>query len=113
MPCEDPARAAALLDAVSAADPVAATTVITRGMARARARREAWQTAAILAAAGDDDALQQVRALSLILGWAAGSEERRKELRHRYLAAARRWCGLARADPRCITIADLLGEQPP
>ncbi len=76
---------------------------------RARERRDAWYLAALLAA-GDGPALSEVRALAAVLGWAATSEERRNELRTRYLAAVGTWCAAAGLDPGQITTADLLGR---
>lgn len=86
-------------------------TFITDRRAQAMARRETWETAAILAAAGNDQAVDEVRALARLLGWASDSEERRKELRDRYLAAAHRWCTTTQADPTRITTTDLRGGQ--
>ncbi|ORT47317.1 hypothetical protein [Frankia sp. KB5] len=77
---------------------------------RAARRREAWTTAAILAAAGDYQVVTEIRAMALLLGWAADSEERRKELRERFLTGAHSWCDLTGADPCRITAADLLGD---
>ncbi len=48
--------------------------------------------AVILAAAGDAPALDAVRAMIITLEWAAESEERRRELRERYLALTTAWC---------------------
>jgi hypothetical protein len=77
---------------------------------RAARRREAWTTAAILAAAGNYQVVTEIRAMALLLGWAADSEERRKELRERFLTAAHAWCDLTGADPGRITAADLQGD---
>ncbi|OHV27516.1 MULTISPECIES: hypothetical protein [Pseudofrankia] len=87
----------------------AETDVLAR-RASAAARREAWTAAALVAAAGNDPTLTEVRALAAVLGWAADSEERRKELRERLLATARAWCEVTNANPDRITIEDLLGE---
>ncbi|WP_160323703.1 hypothetical protein [Frankia sp. BMG5.23] len=77
---------------------------------RAARRREAWTTAALLAAAGNDRVVTEIRAMALLLGWAADSEERRKELRERFLTAAHAWCYLTDTDLSRITAADLQGE---
>jgi len=87
-----------------------AETDILARRAPAAARREAWTTAALVAAAGNDQALTEVRALAMVLSWAAGSEERRKELREHLLATARAWCDATSTDPHRITTEDLLGE---
>jgi len=87
-----------------------AETDVASRRAPAAARREAWTTAVLLAAAGNDPMLAEVRALATVLGWAADSEERRKELRERLLAAARAWCDATDADPYRITTKNLLGE---
>ncbi|MBL7499279.1 hypothetical protein I6A84_31880 [Frankia sp. CNm7] len=76
---------------------------------RAARRREAWTTAALLAAAGNDQVVTEIRAMALLLGWAADSEERRKELRERFLTAAHAWCDLTGTDPSRIAAADLQG----
>ncbi|MGH3869121.1 MAG: hypothetical protein ACRDQ4_24005 [Pseudonocardiaceae bacterium] len=108
MPLEDPDRAADLVrSAAEAADPETHLAAITGARTRAAALREAWETAAVLAAAGNADALARVRAIAIVLGWAAESEERRKVLRHRYLSAVRRWCESTGADARRITTTDL------
>jgi hypothetical protein len=83
---------------------------ITRARDRAVALRNSWRCAAVLAAAGDEQALHAVRAIIPACQWAAGSEERRKELRHRYLATVRRWCTSTGADPAAITTDDLLTQ---
>lgn len=77
----------------------------------ARQRREAWHLAALLAA-GDQPARTEIRALAAVLGWAANSEERRSELRARYLATAAKWCAVTGHDLAQITTTDLLGETP-
>lgn len=81
--------------------------------ARSRAceRRDAWRLALLLAA-GDGPELAEVRALTMTLGWAATSEERRKELRTRYLATVEAWCTAADRDPARITAAELLRPDP-
>lgn len=73
----------------------------------AAANRSTWETAAI-AAAGDATTADEVRALALILGWAADSEERRKELRQRYLALADHWCQATGIDRAALTTTGLL-----
>lgn len=78
---------------------------------RARQRRDAWHLAALLSA-GDQAALIEIRALAAVLSWAANSEERRNELRSRYLAAIAAWCAATGHDPGLITTADLTGERP-
>ncbi|TDD31229.1 hypothetical protein E1287_27330 [Actinomadura sp. KC06] len=106
-PYEDPDGATVLIATIDPAE--AATT--SRRMAAHRttavSRRDAWQTAAILAAAGDDRAVTEVQAMAAALGWAATCEERRKPLRDRYLATVRRWCATYDLDPARITLDDL------
>ncbi|MFI6883740.1 hypothetical protein [Streptosporangium canum] len=68
---------------------------------------EAWSLAAILAAAGNDQTLTAVRMLIALSRWAADSEERRAELRDRYLAAIPRWCILTSTAPAHLSIAAL------
>ncbi|WP_049650107.1 hypothetical protein, partial [Kitasatospora sp. MY 5-36] len=75
---------------------------------RAVRLRDAWVLAALLAAAGDPAGTARVQGMTTVCRWAAGSEETRKVQRHRYLAAARRWCEQHGADPATITAADLL-----
>jgi hypothetical protein len=70
-------------------------------------RRDRWLTAAILAAAGDAPALDAVRAMVITLEWAAESEERRRDLRERYLALAATWCARTDLDMQSVTIADI------
>jgi hypothetical protein len=87
-----------------------AETDVASRRAPAAARREASTTAVLLAAAGNDPILTEVRALATALGWAADSEERRKELRERLLSTARAWCDATDTDPHRMTTKDLLGE---
>ncbi|MEV7930413.1 hypothetical protein [Kitasatospora sp. NPDC088779] len=108
MPLEDHARAADLLTTTARTDTAGQLDTIHAARLRAAALRDAWALAALFAAAGDDTATRQVQALTTVCRWAADSEERRKELRHRYLAAARRWCEQNATDPATITTADLL-----
>jgi hypothetical protein len=109
MPLEAPEQAAELVRAVAEShDPEAQFAAIDDARIRAAATREAWESAALLAAAGDRDALARVRAMTTVLGWAAESEERRKETRHRYLAAVRRWCESTGARADRITTTELL-----
>ncbi|MEV7775942.1 hypothetical protein [Kitasatospora sp. NPDC086791] len=109
MPLEDPANAADLIqDLLQRPGHHTQIAAITTARSRALLLRDAWEAAALLAAAGSDHDVRTVRATTLVLGWAAGSEERRKVLRHRYLAAARRWCHLTGQDPTRITTMDLL-----
>ena len=63
------------------------------GIRRAEALRlrDQWASDAVRAAAGDDAAAAQVTMISSLLEWAATSEERRNEIRERYLALARAW----------------------
>jgi hypothetical protein len=70
-------------------------------------RRDRWLTAAVLAAAGDAPALDAVRAMVITLQWAAESEERRRDLRERYLALAAAWCARTDLSMQCVTIADI------
>ena len=108
MPMEDPARAAELLAATARSDTGSGAQAMATARHRALEVRDAWSLAAHLAATGDPPALEKVRAMVLVTGWAAGSEERRKELRHRYLAAMRRHCEQQGADATHITTRDLL-----
>ncbi|MET9394581.1 hypothetical protein ACGF7W_32990 [Streptomyces sp. NPDC048219] len=109
MPLEDPDRAADLLRTLSSsADPESELASLTGSLDRSAAVREAWETAALLAAGGRPGQLAAVRALSTALAWAADSEERRKELRHRYLSLVRRWCTAREHDATRVTTPDLL-----
>ncbi|MEU8759525.1 hypothetical protein [Streptomyces sp. NPDC048659] len=109
MPYEDPQQAAALVQALAeSSDPEAEFRQITAARARTTALREAWEAAALLAAAGDRDAVARVRAIVTILAWACDSEERRKVLRHCFLSAVRRWCQVQDRDPATLTTTDLL-----
>ncbi|MFJ9446424.1 hypothetical protein ACIRRH_31875 [Kitasatospora sp. NPDC101235] len=108
MPLEDHARAAHLLTATAATDTTGQRHVIDVSRRRAVRLRDAWVLAAHLAAAGDPGATARVGAMAVVCRWAAGSEETRKVQRHRYLAAARRWCESHGADPATVTTADLL-----
>jgi hypothetical protein len=87
--------------------PAAGPAQISQARAGTAVRRDCWLTAAILAAAGDAPALDAVRAMVITLEWAAESEERRHDLRERYLHLAAAWC--ARTDRRMddITIAGI------
>ncbi|MCM3883538.1 hypothetical protein [Frankia sp. R82] len=108
-----PPVAAAASGVVATARPQASTdrpADLHARRTRAASRREAWTTAALLATAGTDTVVTEVRALSRLLSWAADSEERRNELRGRLLAAAHAWCALTNTDRNQITAADLLGE---
>ena len=71
--------------------------------------RAAWLGAALLAAAGDAPSLDAVRAMAIALRWAAESEERRRELRERFLAATRAWCARAGLDPATVTLSAISG----
>ncbi|MEV4116771.1 hypothetical protein [Nonomuraea sp. NPDC049695] len=73
---------------------------------------DAWTMALQLAAAGDDDATDRVRTLTALTRWAADSEERRAELRDRYLAAIPRWRLLTGTliDDAQLTTAHLMEE---
>jgi hypothetical protein len=107
-PLEDVEQSAELLRTTSQrTDPDSQLATLAEAGGRTAALREAWTLSALLAASSDDQVLAEVRALITITCWAANSEERRKELRHRYLAAVRRWCELTGADPTRITTADL------
>jgi hypothetical protein len=75
---------------------------------RACATSAAWRLAA-LTAAGDTPALPEVRALTAVLAWAAESEERRNELRRRFLDVAASWRAATGRDTATITTTDLLG----
>ncbi|MED7950413.1 hypothetical protein [Streptomyces sp. BE303] len=108
MPLEDHARAAGLLSATAATDTTGQRHVIDTSRRRAVQLRDAWVLAALLAAAGDPVSTARVQAMTIVCRWAAGSEETRKVQRHRYLAAARRWCEHHGADPATVTTADLL-----
>lgn len=107
---EDPAQTAVLVQALAAAsaNPEAEFSHIKTARQRATALRDGWEAAALLAAAGDLNAVAGVRAVVTILAWACDSEERRKVLRHSYLSAVRRWCQLQDRDPATLTTLDLL-----
>ncbi|GAA4981488.1 hypothetical protein [Kitasatospora paranensis] len=108
MPLEDRTLAAHLLATTAATDTTGQRNLIGASRRRAVQLRSAWTLAAHLAAAGNPIATTQLAALTCVCRWAAGSEESRKVQRHRFLAAARRWCQRAAADPATITAADLL-----
>jgi pyruvate, water dikinase len=72
--------------------------------------RDQWSSSATRAAAGDDTAAAQVTVISSLLGWAATSEERRKEIRERYLALVRAWAAAAPLPFASLTAACLLRE---
>lgn len=69
--------------------------------------RNTWLAAALLAAAGDAPSLDAVRAMAITLQWAAESEERRRDLRERFLTAVRAWCARAGLDPATVTLSGL------
>jgi hypothetical protein len=69
--------------------------------------RNAWLAAALLAAAGDAPSLDAVQAMAITLRWAAESEERRRELRERFLAVTRVWCARAERDPVTVTLSGI------
>ncbi|MEV4091074.1 hypothetical protein [Streptosporangium saharense] len=75
---------------------------------RALEHAHSWSLAVQLAAAGDEHRLTTARLVITLSRWAADSEERRAELRDRYLAAVVRWAPLAGADPAQLAIADLI-----
>lgn len=109
MPYEDPAQIAVLVQTLAASsEPEAEFRQIALARRRTARLREAWETAALLAAAGDQEAVASVRAIVTILNWACDSEERRKVLRHSYLSVVRRWCQGANLDPAALTTVDLL-----
>jgi pyruvate, water dikinase len=88
-----------------------ASTMISASRSSAERRRTQWLQTALKAAAGDSGACEQVTTIGSLLQWAADSEERRHELRERYLALART---CAPAVPRpftLITAGDLLREE--
>ncbi len=72
--------------------------------------RDQWSSDAARAAARDGAAAAQVTVISLLLEWAATSEERRKEIRERYLALARAWAAAAPLSFASVTAARLLRE---
>jgi hypothetical protein len=53
-------------------------------------------------------ALDTVRAMAITLRWAAESEDRRRELRERFLAATRAWCARAGLDPATVTLSAII-----
>jgi hypothetical protein len=109
MPYEDPAQIAVLVQTLAASsDPEVEFRQIALARERTARLREAWESAALLAAAGNQQALASVRAIVTILSWACDSEERRKVLRHSYLSVVRRWCQGANLDPAALTTVDLL-----
>jgi hypothetical protein len=113
LPLEDPASAAALLRQTAAGQPDAELAAIAEARAQVSARRDTWRSAAVLAAAGNPRHVRAVRAIALACQWSANCEERRKELRHRYLAAVRRWCANTDRDPARLTADDLLAGGTP
>jgi pyruvate,water dikinase len=88
-----------------------ASAVISAGRASASRRRDRWLQTALEAAGSDTDAREQVRTIGSILQWAADSEERRHELRERYLALARVFAAAMPRPFTLITAGDLLGEE--
>jgi pyruvate, water dikinase len=88
-----------------------ASKVISASRSSADHRRTQWLQTALEAAADDAGACEQVTTIGSILQWAADSEERRHELRERYLALART-CATAVPRPfTLITVGDLLREE--
>jgi hypothetical protein len=87
--------------------PERSSQVVLDNRTRAQHSRDAWRLAA-LAAAGNQPVFAEVQALAAVLGWAASSEERRNELRARFLAAVAAWCQMTGHDPAQITTGDLL-----
>lgn len=89
-----------------------AATSTERDRVQAASRRDAWRLAAELSAglrAGKDSPLmREVTAMATVLRWAATCEERRHELRARYLRQVAAWCAAIGADEQAITIDDLL-----
>lgn len=81
-------------------------SAITDTRQQADTARQAWEAAAMLAAAGNDDAVIQVRLTAALCAWAATSEENRAILRSRYLAAAHRWAELSGHDVTALTTRD-------
>jgi len=79
----------------------------TQTRERAGTTRDAWEAAALLAAAGTDDTVTQIRLIAALCAWAATSEESRAVLRARYLDATRRWASLANRDITALTTRDL------
>jgi hypothetical protein len=69
--------------------------------------RNAHLAAALLAAAGDAPSLDAVRAMAITLRWAAESEERRRDLRERFLTGVASWCARAGLDPGAVTLSGL------
>ena len=105
-----PAEPGHILASPSDHDPQA-STMISASRSSAGRRRDRWLQTALEAAAGDADACEQVRTIGDLLRWAADSEERRHELRERYLDLART-CAMAAPRPfTLITAGDLLGEE--
>ncbi len=90
-----------------AVQPAAGPGKIRQARTDAADRRDRWLAAALVAAAGDAPALDAVRAMAITLEWAAESEERRRDLRERYLTLAGAWCARAGLSMQAITIADI------
>ncbi|GAT68870.1 hypothetical protein PS9374_04535 [Planomonospora sphaerica] len=87
--------------------PTPSATEAPAARQRALQAADAWALALTLAAAGDASRLTAARLVITLSRWAADSEERRAELRDRYLAAVPRWAALTGTDPTRLTVADL------
>jgi pyruvate,water dikinase len=74
-------------------------------------QREKWLAAASRAAASDPGSAGRVEAASAVLQWAATSEERRKELRVRYLGIMREWAAVAGRPFTALTVTGLLHDE--
>ena len=108
LPLEDPTTARIVLARAAADDPDTDLATVTGAHADAHARRDTWLSAAILSAAGNPAAVRTVQTIASTCRWATDCEERRKEFRHRYLAAVRRWCANTGTDPDQVTLNDFL-----
>jgi hypothetical protein len=82
-------------------------TAAQAGSGNSASARTSWLAAALLAAAGDAPSLDAVRGMAITLQWAAESEERRRDLRERFLAATVAWCAKAGLDPAVVTLSDI------
>jgi hypothetical protein len=86
---------------------------VADGRTAAHRRRDRWllalDVAAALADGKDGPLARELTAMGAVLGWAASCEERRHELRARYLTQVKSWCTLSGTDLAAISIDDLLG----
>ncbi|MEV7006657.1 hypothetical protein [Streptosporangium sp. NPDC051022] len=87
---------------------IASSTKVPVARQHALERASSWSLAILLAATGDERQHAAARLVITLSRWAADSEERRAELRDRYLPAVVRWASLTGADLAQLSIADLI-----